>query len=291
MFTGLLVVGTLVQPIAVASDLGRHMSSSDSPALALLAILFRKATIPVVLVSATAPLVQHWFTRTGHPRAHDPYFLYAASNAGSLMALMAYPLLIEPNLGLTAQSHAWRSGFILLAIAMIICGMIACRCGSSSLVRPDSCDLVPSAGSPPAPATRFRWLILAFIPSSWLMGVTSYLTTDLAAIPLLWTIPLALYLSSFIVAFAPAATGVVGALSRVLPWIIMPLVLVMSAGFAHAVWMPLHLLAFFAGSVATSWGASSAASGGSKIEHVLRPHRPWRPSWRDLQRPGCSARF
>ncbi len=77
------------------------------------------------MVSATAPLVQHWFALTGHPRAHDPYFLYAASNAGSLLALLAYPFLIEPNLGLAAQSRVWRTGFLILAILVLTCGVVA----------------------------------------------------------------------------------------------------------------------------------------------------------------------
>ena len=95
-----------------------------------------------------------------------------------------------------------------------------------------------------------RWLVLVFIPSSWLLGVTAYLTTDLAAIPLLWVIPLAIYLTSFILAFSPVCSRVVGVVSRGLPYLVAVLVLVMSAGFAHAVWIPLHLLTFFAGCVA-----------------------------------------
>ena len=71
------------------------------------------------MVSATAPLLQCWFALTPHPRARDPYFLYAASNAGSLMALLAYPLLIEPALGLSVQSRVWRAGFLVLAILVV----------------------------------------------------------------------------------------------------------------------------------------------------------------------------
>ena len=95
-----------------------------------------------------------------------------------------------------------------------------------------------------------RWLVLVFIPSSWLMGVTTYLTTDLAAIPLLWVIPLAIYLLSFILAFARFGARAVSVMSWLLPYLVALLVLVMSAGFAHAVWIPLHLAAFFAGCVA-----------------------------------------
>ncbi len=98
--------------------------------------------------------------------------------------------------------------------------------------------------------TGLRWLVLVSIPSSWMMGVTTYLTTDLAAIPLLWVIPLALYLLSFVIAFSGWSAGLVRLAARALPLLVLPLVLVMTAGFVHAVWVPLHLLTFFAGATA-----------------------------------------
>jgi SAM-dependent methyltransferase len=94
------------------------------------------------------------------------------------------------------------------------------------------------------------WLILVFIPSSWLMGVTAYLTTDLASIPLMWIIPLALYLVSFILAFDARGAKIVRAAARSLPYLIAPLALVMIAGFVHLLWVPLHLITFFAGCLA-----------------------------------------
>jgi hypothetical protein len=248
--TVLLAAGYLVQPIAFESDAGRQISSNESPAMALLGILFFSATLPLVMVSATAPLVQHWFALTGHPRARDPYFLYAASNGGSLLALLAYPFLIEPNLGLAVQRQVWRTGFLLLALLVLCCGVVAWRRNFDREIGTQKDQAGAGSARDVVPATWLRWLILVFVPSSWLMGVTSYLTTDLAAIPLLWTIPLALYLLSFIVAFAQSTAGVVRAATRALPFVVVPLVLVMSAGFAHVAWIPLHLLAFFVGSVA-----------------------------------------
>jgi len=273
MLAILLALGTVLQPIVIEPGDGSHGSVADYPALALLGILSRSATLPLVMVSATAPLLQCWFALTPHPRARDPYFLYAASNAGSLLALLAYPVLIEPNLGLSAQSRTWRAGYLLLAILILICGVTARRLSGFQADRVRIEDPVASVGLRSGWAVvdtsarvtfslRLRWLVLVFIPSSWLMGVTTYLTTDLAAIPLFWTIPLALYLLSFVVAFAHSGTGVVRAASRLLPFVIMPLVLVMSAGFAHAVWIPLHLLAFFVGSLACH-GALAAARPGA----------------------------
>jgi len=257
----LLVSGYYVQPVLIQPSSGWRISADDNPALVLLGVLCGSATLPLVMVSATAPLVQSWFALSGHPRAVDPYFLYAASNSGSLLALLAYPFVIEPNLGLTVQSRVWRTGFLILAILVLCCGMVARRLSRSRPVWSAVADpeLTTDSGRGGAkvnaetrlpPATWVRWIVLVFIPSSWLMGVTTYLTTDLAPVPLFWTIPLALYLLSFIFAFARSGARVVRAATWVLPYLVVPLVLVMSAGFVHTVWIPLHLLTFFAGSVA-----------------------------------------
>jgi hypothetical protein len=272
MLAILLALGAMLQPIVIQPEGGSQTAMAEYPALALLGIMGRSATLPLVMVSATAPLLQCWFALTPHPRARDPFFLYAASNAGSLLALLAYPLMIEPNLGLVAQSRTWRSGYLLLAILILICGVAARRLSGVRADRnpadlPDpniglrSSQADVDARASVALSLRFRWLVLVFITSSWLMGVTTYLTTDLAAIPLFWTLPLALYLLSFILAFARSGAGMVRAVTRLLPFVIMPLVLVMSAGFAHAVWIPLHLLAFFVGTLACHGALAEARPG------------------------------
>jgi hypothetical protein len=256
----LVAAGYHLQPIAFRPEIGTRVASGEQPALVLLMALISTGTIPLSAVCATAPLVQTWFASTGHRQAHDPYFLYAASNAGSLLALLSYPVAVEPNLGLAAQSQVWRFGFAVLGALLLLCGLAAelssARARTKAPVRdPDS---VPdSAGRSfaapkerPGWTTRLWWIVLVFIPSSWLMGVTTYLTTDLAPIPLLWTIPLALYLLSFMLAFARSTIGVVAACSHLFPYLVVPLVLVMSAGFVHVVWVPLHLLTFLAGAVA-----------------------------------------
>lgn len=256
----LLALGYYAQPILIQPEALWRDAADTSPALALLGILRARAALPLLVVSATAPLLQSWFALTHHPRADDPYFLYAASNFGSLLALVAYPIVIEPNVGLTEQSRIWRSGFLVLGVLILTCGLVARRLSDSSeaMRSSDDSDVRPARGLDPLNASaspgsilarRLWWAVLVFIPASWLMGVTSYLTTDVAAIPLFWTVPLALYLLSFILAFARSGATMVGAARFVLPYIVMPLALVMSAGFAHAAWIPLHLLAFFLGSV------------------------------------------
>ncbi len=260
-FAAALALGYYVQPIVIQPGSSWWISGDDNPALALLTILSRSAFLPVVVVSAMAPLLQCWFALSGHPRARDPFFLYAASNAGSLLALLAYPFAVEPSLSLNVQSHVWRTGFLGLAILVLACGVVTRRLCRSRRVWGgiDDSNLAQNARSgqshggvetPPPLARRLRWIVLVFIPSSWLMGVTTYLTTDLASIPLFWTIPLALYLLSFVFAFASSGARVVRAATWMLPYLILALVLVMSAGFAHLAWIPLHLLTFFVGSLA-----------------------------------------
>jgi hypothetical protein len=251
LFVGFYALAYLMQPIVLDPNSDRASSPGGDPALALLGVLLRSAALPLVLVSATAPLVQRSFALTGHRHAGDPYFLYAASNAGSLLALLAYPFMIEPNLGLAAQSRLWKWGFLVLAALLVACVLLARRLNRSRPVgnSPLGFDLHREQ-EPFTPSISLRWLALVFIPSSWLLGVTAYLTTDVASVPLAWIIPLALYLLSFILAFARSAAAFVRVATKSLPFLIVPLVLVMSAGFVHVYWIPLHLIAFFAGSVA-----------------------------------------
>src|SRR5438876_1748917 len=90
------------------------------PSVRLLLLLMVSAAVPFFVISATAPLVQSWFSRTTHEASHDPYFLYSASNAGSLLALMAYPFVIEPHLGATAQTRLWAAGYFLLCLFLVL---------------------------------------------------------------------------------------------------------------------------------------------------------------------------
>jgi hypothetical protein len=245
----LLIVGCAMPPIAPDPSAG---GSGNDPATRVFWTLAASTTIPLLIVATTAPLIQSWFCVTGHPRAHDPYFLYAASNTGSLLALLAYPFAIEPYLSLEAQARLWRIGFVILAVSLVSCVLFArgirLRCPRPIGTARDGTESASPARLPLR--TVPRWLVSVFIPSSWLMGVTTYLTTDLAPLPLLWVIPLALYLLSFVAAFAAPDAAPVRLAGAALPILMLPLVLVMSAGLVHAFWLPLHLLAFFVGSIA-----------------------------------------
>ena len=169
------------------------------PMFGVLMLLGVAIGLPFLIVSTSAPLLQKWFNYTGHPSAKDPYFLYAASNAGSLISLLGYPLFIEPTLTLAEQGWLFAGGFVLLSVLVIACGKAA-----SSPLRPTppAAKLAPDQADGPPLARKLRWMGLAFVPSSLMLGVTFHMTTDIASVPLLWVIPLALYLLTFIIAFA-----------------------------------------------------------------------------------------
>jgi hypothetical protein len=161
--------------------------------------------LPFFAVSATAPLLQAWFARSLHAQAADPYFLYGASNLGSFAALIAYPLVLEPWLTLRDQSVAWSGGFAVLATMIAATGILTALW--------DNGRAAPAAARSDAPRVgwkdRLGWIALAFVPSALLIAVTSHISTDIAAAPFLWVIPLAIFLATFIFTFRAGgeATG------------------------------------------------------------------------------------
>lgn len=179
--------------------------SVESPIQWLLKALALAVGLPFFVLSATTPLLQKWFVRTAHSSAGDPYFLYAASNAGSMLALVAYPVIIEPWIPVQSarwlsQSWLWSAGYVMMAgflasTAWLVRHQVAPVEGNDS-----QSILLVSSG--PTVWTLTRWLLLAFVPSSLMLGVTSHVSLNIAAIPLFWVIPLALYLLSFILVFA-----------------------------------------------------------------------------------------
>src|SRR5262249_16377979 len=155
-------------------------------------------------VSTSAPLLQKWFATTGHPAAKDPYFLYGASNLGSMLALFGYPLVVEAWLTLAQQRLLWQVGYGVLIVLTAICPVCLWRSPNPEKQRSFQANETqesPAKGSVTL-VRRLRWVALAFVPSSLMLGVTTYMTTDIAAIPFLWVLPLGLYLLSFILVFS-----------------------------------------------------------------------------------------
>jgi hypothetical protein len=192
----LLLAAFLTLPVALPAA---REPPAEGVQLWLLTVLAGMVGLPFLVVSATAPLLQAWFGRIGHRRSGDPYFLYAASNAGSLVALLAYPPLIEPLLTLSSQSRVWMWGFLLLAACIAGCAWIMVGQEPDTGLLSDEND--SSAAAPVAWGARAGWVLLSLVPSGLLVAYTTYLTTDLASAPLLWVVPLALYLATFIVVF------------------------------------------------------------------------------------------
>ena len=217
-------------------------SATDQPIPWLLSQLALAVGLPFVVLSATAPILQHWLAGSPHAGGRDPYFLYAGSNLGSLVALLSYPLLLEPHISLELQGRLWTAGYVGVVALIAACGLYA--------------SSVAKAPPVPAPAhsgarRRIRWMVLAFVPSSYLLGVTAFLSTDVAAVPLLWVVPLTLYLLSFILVFGPMPLGGHRRVARLLPALTLLAVLVGVSGMTLPLWLliPLHLSAFFAAAV------------------------------------------
>jgi hypothetical protein len=190
-----LASGLAVLPLSLGLD---APPAAAAPVGWLLARLAFAVGAPFVAIAATAPLLQHWFSLSTHPQARDPYFLYVASNFGSLLALLSYPLLIETTLDLSGQAQIWSAGFAATAVAVLACGITA-QCYAAPVIAPAP---VVETETLTSTAEQLRWVALAFVPSALMLAVTTYITTDIAATPLFWVVPLAIYIGTFILAFA-----------------------------------------------------------------------------------------
>ncbi len=193
----LLVLAALFLPLSINGWLGDP--DPAAPIGWLLMTLAASVGAPFAVLSATAPLLQAWYARVrvGHADGQNPYVLYAASNLGSFLALLSYPVLIEPLATLTGQRLGWSLGYGVFAAMVLV---LAAVVWSRRLDR--SHEPAPLAISAPIPwGEKIRFVLLAAAPSSLMLGVTAHLSTDVASAPFLWVIPLALYLLTFVIAF------------------------------------------------------------------------------------------
>ncbi len=247
----LLLVPLLVLPIHLIP--GWTPPTSGSPALWLVMLLSVTVGLPFLVLSTTSPLIQYWFSRTGHAHANDPYFLYRASNLGSALGLLSYPALIEPHLGLHAQADLWRAGYVAFLVLAALClGAVAwSRSLGTSLPAGPASLTSAAAGGTITWRRRLRWVLLAAVPSTWMLAVTSYFTTVIRPIPLLWVIPLALYLLSFAIVFARRPLVSRYWLNRLFPFYALPLLGMVLLGGGGPLWILaiLHFGAFFLGAL------------------------------------------
>ena len=300
----LLALAALTFPFAISEHAAQSALLQNYPTLWLLGALLTLIGLPFFVVSATGPLLQKWFSATPHPAARDPYFLYAASNLGSMAALLAFPALFEPTLDVRRQSWLWAAAYAALVLLTLLCALAVWRTrarssragqgdedesreepavafegsgtSSASESAPSPAALGPTEplvkASEPATTTsqkpsperderaskavtlrrRLLWVALAFIPSTLMLSVTTYISTDIAAAPLLWVIPLALYLLTLVLAFARRQFISRHLLGRLLAGAALLLVLVYLSGATEpaAFIMLLHLIFFFIAALA-----------------------------------------
>src|SRR5216683_623835 len=192
----LLAIALLTLPLSIASGWGEPPTSGY--AFWLLGLFAVSIGLPFFALAANNPLLQAWFVRTGHPSGPDPFFLYASSNIGSFLALLSYPVLLEPMFTLRTQNLIWTSGYGLLILLIAICGVLLLRSPISA-----AAETLAEDTDAPAPAwiLRARWIFLAAVPSGLLIAVTAHISTDVAAAPLLWVLPLSLYLLTWVLVF------------------------------------------------------------------------------------------
>jgi hypothetical protein len=194
---GLLVVSLLWLPIAPQFFWRAHVQVD--PAWRILGLLTFSIGLPFVLLSATSPLLQTWYARRASGRS--PYHLFALSNFASLLALLSFPFLIEPRLSSRQQSILWSSVYALFAICCSLSAWFN-RSNATITFALNESPAVTEEKTPPAYHTKLSWLSLSACGSMILLAVTNHLSENVSPVPLLWVLPLALYLLSFALVFA-----------------------------------------------------------------------------------------
>lgn len=211
------------QPIYAYTSLAPQ--GQEYPFFNIIALLAALIGIPFFFLATTAPLVQRWFADTDDPAAKDPYFLYAASNLGSFVGLILYPVLVERYLTLKQQGFLWAVGFMIWAGLIWLCAN-ALKNARTGITLP---KIVPIE-KPITWLQRFRWVVLAAVPSSLMLSITTYATTDLAPIPLFLIVPLGIYLLTFVFAFGVKANWIFRTSALLFPMLLLVIVFLRATG-------------------------------------------------------------
>lgn len=236
---GLVALSLSALPLSLM--LPARPSSVEHPVLWLLIVLTTSLGFPFVMLASSAPLLQRWHSRRRLAPEQDSYALYAASNAGSLLALLSYPVIVEPTLRLSQQRLWWSVGYGVNFLFLLGCALLSRR---STAHRPMA---LPDSTGRVTPSERGLWIVLSLVPSSLFLALTTYVTTDIAPVPLLWVLPLALYLLSFILVFVrrpPFAHALMIRLQA--PLIVLLAVLIFWGSSVEVVQaLPFHVVGFF----------------------------------------------
>src|SRR5215469_8210441 len=237
-----LLIACLALPLHLAGGWGQPPSRGE--AFWLLGLFAASIGLPFFALAANGPLMQAWFVRTDHPSARDPYFLFAASNLGSFLALISYPLVVEPFLPLGEQTWLWTVGFYVLILLIAACGVLLLR---SANLSPVAATARSKETAPPTWRDRLAFVGLAAVPSGLLLAATLHISTDAAAVPLFWVVPLAIYLLTFVIAFQSRPVVPHSFVVKAFPFVIVALAALMTINpFSTIVSLvSVHLSAFF----------------------------------------------
>ncbi|HAE40347.1 MAG TPA: hypothetical protein DCG57_17190 [Candidatus Riflebacteria bacterium] len=242
----LMTGGFILLPLNI--DISAAGSAVNNPVTWLMIRLSASIGFLFFMISANAPLLQRYYSQAGQTDSHDPYFLYAASNTGSLLALLAYPLLIEPFMTLTVQRQLWSALYVLQTCLVTICCLVFWQTGQRRQPQNISDSVIPAAAQSQATWRQsLFWCLMGFVPCSAMLAVTTHISTDIASLPLLWVIPLSLYLISFILVFARSPRWrEIRWENYMYPTALMAMIMYY-LGLVERMWLtiPLHLLAMF----------------------------------------------
>lgn len=194
LHAGLLAISLACLPI-VASPSWKPLGHEE-PILRILLLLAATIGLPYFLLSTTTPLLQAWYWQRF--RAAAPYRLFALSNAASLLALLGFPVLLEPRFTLPELGWAWSALYVAL---VLLCGGIAWRSTRLPAAAPEPAEAIPAHAAAPTLRAQATWLGLSALASSMLLAVTNHVTQNISSMPFLWMLPLSLYLLTFILAF------------------------------------------------------------------------------------------
>ncbi len=243
LHVALVALPLLVLPVVLPDG---YPPVGGGQSLWILGVLTIAVGAPFFALASASPLLQRWLAATEHESAADPYFLYAGSNAGSLLGLLLYPFVLEPLLPLSEQSRLWMVGYGAFVLLVALCAVVAIRAGGRQADPVSARPAERSRVEPEVPVTardRLFWIACSSVPSALLLGVTEYITSQIAPVSLLWVLPLAVYLGSFVLAFGRRRLVSNVALSRLLAGVTVVMALVMLTRTVDPQWavVLLHL--------------------------------------------------
>jgi hypothetical protein len=242
--SAVMIAALFALPLSVAEGWSRPPAAGE--AFWLIGLFSVSVGLPFFALAVNAPLLQAWFARSDHPAGKDPYFLYAASNIGSFLALLSYPVAIEPFIRLGDQARLWSLVFAILIVMLAACGVFLWRT-SGQLESTANADIGTDIERPAWQDAAY-WVVLAAVPSALLVAVTAHISTDIAAVPLLWVTPLALYLLTFVIAFARRPIVPHWFVVAAQPWFMAAGIAALAffSGLHVLLLIPVHLAALFA---------------------------------------------